>query len=161
MIRYIINTNLMGYIRVAYAFLEHLEQNKSGYIVNVSSIQAVGYAADLLNAAYITVKGGIISFSTCLHACLKGKGIKVSCLIPGAVRTELQKNTRYVGTPEKVQQMISNFEAFARLPVFLSPEEEAAGLIKGMKKEEFFIFVPESMKAMLKAQAWDIDAYNV
>jgi NADP-dependent 3-hydroxy acid dehydrogenase YdfG len=36
--KYIINTNLMGYIRTITAFLPHFMKRGKGYIVNVSSI---------------------------------------------------------------------------------------------------------------------------
>lgn len=42
--RYIFETNMLGYVRVVEAFLPHFEKRGSGYIVNVSSIQALGYS---------------------------------------------------------------------------------------------------------------------
>jgi short-subunit dehydrogenase len=158
--QFIINTNLMGYIRNVKAFLEHFEVNKSGYIVNVSSIQGIGYSPEPLNIAYITTKAGIIGFTTAIHSYLKSLGIKVSCLIPGAVNTEISNNSRFVGSPEKVKKMKDDAAEFWKLPIFLTPEQEADGLIEGMKKEEFLIFVPESMKHMSKAQGLDMEIYN-
>jgi len=49
---------------------------------------------------------------------------------------------------------------FWKLPIFLTPEQEADGLIEGMKKEEFLILVPAGMKQGVKTQGWDLDAYN-
>jgi NAD(P)-dependent dehydrogenase (short-subunit alcohol dehydrogenase family) len=158
--RYIINTNLMGYIRNVQAFLPHFTNRGSGYIVNVSSIQALGYVPEPLNIAYITTKAGIIGFTECIHGYLKPKGIKVSCLIPGAVRTEIQTNSRYVGPPDRVKKMIDDSKEFSKLPIFLSSKQEADGLIEGMKKEEFLILVPETMKQMTKGQGWDLDVFN-
>jgi short-subunit dehydrogenase len=157
---YIINTNLMGYIRNVNAFLSHFMERGSGYIVNVSSIQGIGYVPDPLNVAYITTKAGIIGFTTVIHGYLKTKGIKVSCLIPGAVRTEIATNSRYVGPPERVQKMLDDAKEMYKLPIFLMPEQEADGLIEGMKKEEFLIFVPANMGQMMKIQGLDMEAYN-
>ena len=158
--RYIINTNLLGYIRNVNAFLPHFEKRGSGYIVNVSSIQAIGYVPDPLNVAYITTKAGIIGFTTVIHGYLKQKGIKVSCLIPGAVRTEIANNSRYVGPPERVKEMLDQAKEMYKIPMFLTPEAEADGLIEGMKKEEFLIFVPSNMGQMMKMQGLDMAAYN-
>jgi short-subunit dehydrogenase len=158
--KFIINTNLMGYIRNVKAFLEHFEANKSGYIVNVSSIQGIGYVPEPLNIAYITTKAGIIGFTTAIHGYLKSKGIKVSCLLPGAVNTEISNNSRFVGSPEKIKKMQDDAKEFWKLPIFLTSEQEADGLIEGMKKEDFLIFVPENMKQMVKGQGLDMDAYN-
>lgn len=157
---YIINTNLIGYIRNVNAFLPHFESNGSGYIVNVSSIQGIGYVPEQLNIAYITTKTGIIGFTTAIHSYLKTKNIKVSCLIPGAVRTEISNNSRFVGSPEQIKKMQDDAKEFWKLPIFLTAEQEAEGLIAGMKKEEFLIFVPANMSQMMKTQGLDMEAYN-
>jgi short-subunit dehydrogenase len=158
--RYIFDTNMLGYVRNVEAFLPHFEKRGSGYIVNVSSIQALGYSPEPLNIAYISTKGGIVAFTTALHSYLKTKGIKVSCLIPGAVNTEISNNSRFVGSAEQIKKMKDAAAEFWKLPIFLTPEQEAEGLIDGMKKEEFLILVPANMKERLKVQGWDIDAYN-
>jgi NAD(P)-dependent dehydrogenase (short-subunit alcohol dehydrogenase family) len=158
--QFIINTNMIGYVRNVKAFLEHFEKNKGGYIVNVSSIQGIGYSPEPLNIAYITTKAGIIGFTTAIHGYLKPMGIKVSCLIPGAVNTEISNNSRFVGSPEKIKKMKDDAAEFWKLPIFLTPEQEAAGLIAGMKKEEFLIFVPDNMGSGLKRQGLDMAAYN-
>jgi short-subunit dehydrogenase len=113
-----------------------------------------------LNIAYITTKAGIIGFTTAIHSYLKAKGIKVSCLIPGAVRTEISNNSRFVGPPERVKKMQDDAKEFWKLPIFLTSEQEAEGLIEGMKKEEFLILVPANMKQMVKGQGWDLDVFN-
>ncbi len=158
--RYIINTNLMGYVRNVHAFLPHFTERGSGYIVNVSSIQALGYMPEPLNIAYITTKAGILGFTSAIHSYLRGKGIKVSCLLPGAVRTEISNNSRFVGPPELIKKMQDDAREFWKLPVFLTPEQEADGLLEGMKKEQFLILVPATMTQMAKAQGWDLDIFN-
>jgi len=158
--KFIINTNIMGYVRNVEAFLPHFMKRGSGYIVNVSSIQALGYTPEPLNIAYITTKGGIISLTEAIHGYLRPKGIKVSCLIPGAVATEISNNSRFVGPEERVKKMKDDAREFWKLPIFLTPEQEANGLIEGMKKEDFFILVPANMLQMLKTQGIDIAALN-
>ncbi len=158
--KYIINTNLMGYIRNLTAFLPHFIERGSGYIVNVSSIQALAYGSDPLNAAYITTKAGILGLTECLSAYLRPKGIAVSCLIPGAVKTEIHRNSRFVGTEEQKKKMQAEAEEIFKLPMFLSPEQCAAGLLEGMKKEEYLIVVPAQMVEMAKAQGRDIVKLN-
>jgi short-subunit dehydrogenase len=156
---YIVNTNLLGYVRNVQAFLPHFMERKSGYIVNVSSIQALGYTAEKLNIPYITTKAGILGLSECLFGYLGPMGIKVSCLVPGAVNTEISNNSRFVGSPEQIQKMKDDAAQFWKLPIFLTPEQEANGLIEGMKKEDYIILVPDSRK-MLMPQGRDIDKLN-
>ncbi|MBN1160792.1 MAG: SDR family oxidoreductase [Dehalococcoidales bacterium] len=158
--KYIINTNLMGYIRVLEAFLPHFMERGSGYIVNVSSIQALAYGSDPLNTAYITTKAGILGLTECLSAYLRPKGIVVSCLIPGAVKTGIHQNSHFVGTEEQIKKMQEQAKEIWKLPIFLSPGECAEGLLKGMKKEEYLIVVPAQMIEMVKAQGRDIARLN-
>ena len=158
--RDIINTNLMGYIRNVHAFLTHFLRRGSGYIVNVSSIQALAYGAEMLNTPYITTKAGIIGLTDCLSAYLRPKGIKVSCLIPGGVITEIAKNSRFVGSEERKKELRARDRELTRLPMFLTAEQCAEGLIDGMKKEDYLILVPANMSEMLKAQGRDIARFN-
>jgi NAD(P)-dependent dehydrogenase (short-subunit alcohol dehydrogenase family) len=158
--RYIINVNLMGYIRNVHAFLTHFMKRGSGYIVNVSSIQALAYGAEMLNTPYITTKAAIIGLSDCLSAYLRPKGITVSCLIPGGVITNIARNSRFVGSEERKKELRARDEAGTRLPMFLTPEQCAEGLIEGMRKEDYLILVPAGMAEMLKAQGRDIAIFN-
>jgi len=158
--KYIINTNLMGYIRVVTAFLPYFMNKGKGYIVNVSSIQALAYGSEPLNIPYITTKAGIIGFTDCLSAYLRPKGILVSCLVPGAVRTEISHHSRFVGSEERKKKMWDDAEKFWQLPIFLTPLQCAEGLLAGMKKEQYMILVPTNMMEMLKAQGRDIAMLN-
>ena len=158
--KYIINTNLLGYIRTVTAFLPHFLQRGSGYIVNVSSIQALVYGSEPLNIPYITTKAGILGFTDGISSYLRPRGITVSCLIPGAVRTDIDNNSRYVGSEEQIRKMKAESEGFWKLPIFLSPMECAEGLLEGMKKEEYLILVPANMIEMAKAQGRDITILN-
>jgi short-subunit dehydrogenase len=150
----------MGYIRNVTAFLPHFLERKSGYIVNVSSIQALSYGSEPLNISYITTKAGILGFTDCLSAYLRPIGILVSCLVPGAVRTEISHNTRFVGTEEQQKKMKHDNEEFWKTPVLMEPEEQAKGLLEGMKREDYLIVVPPVMIEMVKPQGRDINMLN-
>jgi 3-oxoacyl-[acyl-carrier protein] reductase len=158
--KYIINTNMMGYIRNITAFTPHFLERGSGYIVNVSSIQALLYGSDLLNTAYITTKAGILGLSDCLSAYLRPKGILVSCLVPGGYKTDIGRNTRFVGTEEQKKKLRDENEEFWKRPILLDPEICAEGLIEGMKKEEYLILVPADMAKRLIPQGVDIELRN-
>jgi len=158
--KYIINTNIMGYIRNITAFMPHFLERGSGYIVNVSSIQALLYGSDILNTAYITTKAGILGLSDCFSAYLRPKGIVVSCLVPGGYKTDISRNTRFVGTEEQKKKLWKANEEFWKLPILLHPEVCAKGLIEGMKKEEYLILVPADMAEKLVPQGMDIAARN-
>ncbi len=163
---YMINTNLLGYIRVIQAFLPHYLANKRGYIVNVSSIQALAYTPGTQNIPYIVTKAGIISLSECLFGYLGPLGVRVSCLIPGGVETDIGTNARFVGSEATIREMKAMDEAYSKKaregkPAFrfLKPDELAAGLLEGMRKEDYIISVPD-FRPMLKEQGRDIDMLN-
>jgi NAD(P)-dependent dehydrogenase (short-subunit alcohol dehydrogenase family) len=158
--RYIINTNLMGYIRVIQAFLPQFLKRGTGYIVNVSSIQAMMFGAEMLNTPYITTKAGIIGLTDCMAATLRPKGIKVSCLIPGGVLTEIAANSRFVGSEERQKELRETDVHFTKGPMFLTAEQCAQGLLEGMKREDYLILTPPTMAQRLKAQGRDVDVLN-
>jgi short-subunit dehydrogenase len=158
--KYIINTNLMGYIRVITAFLPHFMKRKRGYIVNVSSIQALVYGSEPLNIPYITTKAGILGLTDCLSAYLRPIGILVSCLAPGAVRTEISHNSRFVGSEEQKKKMRDESKKFWKMSIFLEPEQCAEQLLAGMKEEKYLILTPGNIGQMAKAQGRDIDVLN-
>ena len=156
----IINTNLMGYIRNVHAFMPHFIERGSGYIVNVSSIQALMYTAEKLGIPYITTKAGIIGLTECLYGYLGPMGIKVSCLIPGGVRTNIAANSKYVGTEKEKEKMIKDTEEFFKMPFFLDSDQLAEGFLEGMKKEEYMILVPADLHDRCKEQGRDIRRLN-
>ena len=156
---HLVNVNLLGYVRVVQAFLPHFLERRSGYLVNVSSIQALGYTGETMNIPYITTKAGINGLTESLHGYLGPKGIKVSGLIPGGVRTDIHASAVFVGTEEEKARMLAEGAEAMKLPFFLSAEEVAAGLIEGMNREDYLILVPDSRERLLP-QGRDIDALN-
>ncbi len=157
--KFIINTNLMGYVRNIHAFMPHFIERGSGYIVNVSSIQALAYTAEMLNIPYITTKAGIIGLTESIYGYLGPKGIKVSCLVPGAVRTNISINSRFVGTEKEKSKMRKVDEEFFKMPFFLTADQLAEGLLEGMKREDYLILVPD-MYDKCKKQGRDIKKLN-
>jgi short-subunit dehydrogenase len=118
------------------------------------------YGGEMLNTPYITTKAGIIGLTDCLSSYLHPKGIKVSCLIPGGVITNIASNSRYVGTEERKRELRARDEISTKLPFFLTAEQCAAGLLEGMKKEQYLILTPPNMTQMLEPQGRDVDLFN-
>ena len=158
--KFSINTNLMGYIRNIHAFMPHFIERGSGYLVNVSSIQALMYTAEKLGIPYITTKAGIIGLTESLYGYLGQYGIKVSCLIPGGVRTNISENSKYVGTEEEKNKMKKDTEEFFKMPFFLTADQLAEEFLEGMKREEYLILVPSDLHDRCKEQGRDIMKLN-
>jgi NAD(P)-dependent dehydrogenase (short-subunit alcohol dehydrogenase family) len=79
-------TNVFGLIRVTRAFLPHLREQRSGYILNLSSIGGLvgGPGIGFYNSSKFAVEG----FSEALAAELAPLGIHVTIVEPGPFRTD-------------------------------------------------------------------------
>ena len=78
------NINLHGTLRCCQAVISHMEERKSGKIINITSIAGVAGIAKM--AVYSASKGAIITFSKAL-AMEEGKhNITVNCISPGVLR---------------------------------------------------------------------------
>ena len=95
-----------------------VEQGKPGYIVNISSIMAKMALRN--QVAYCAAKGGVNQLTTAMGLALIDKGIRVNCVAPGPVVTELMQ--KVVHNKEKSEELMR------RLPIgyIAAPEEIAS-----------------------------------
>jgi uncharacterized oxidoreductase len=82
-----IDTNLLGPIRVAAAFIAHLARRPGATLINVSS--GLAFVPMARFPVYCATKAAIHSWTLCLRHQLRDSGIKVIELIPPYVATEL------------------------------------------------------------------------
>ena len=85
-------TNFFGAVRVMKAVLPMMRKQRSGTIVNVSSIG--GIIGVPLNSAYVGSKFALEGFSESMKYELEGFGIKVILIEPGAVKTNYLENAK-------------------------------------------------------------------
>ena len=85
----IINTNLNSVFLATKRALEPMISQKSGVIINISSIWGKEGAA--LEAAYSASKGAIKSFTKALSKELAPSNIRVNAIAPGVVLTDMMK----------------------------------------------------------------------
>ncbi|MBC9881142.1 SDR family oxidoreductase [Bradyrhizobium sp. INPA01-394B] len=102
----IIQTNLIGLMRVTRAILPDMVQRNSGHVVNISSINAVRIVPDM--AAYSTSKAGVHMFTETLRGELAETAIRVTELQPGLTRTNIIL-TRYRGDTRKEKDYFDQF----------------------------------------------------
>jgi len=101
-----------------------LDQQKPGVIVNISSVMAQLALANQI--PYCAAKGGVNQLTKAMALSLIDKGIRVNCIAPGPVMTELME--RVVDNEEKHRQLmdrlpigyIASCEEIARVCVFLA-----------------------------------------
>jgi short-subunit dehydrogenase len=85
-----INLNVVGLTYLTKLFVKEMVENGSGKILNVASV--VGFWPVPRMSVYAATKAYVISFSQSLASELKGTGVQVSVLCPGAVDTSFLKS---------------------------------------------------------------------
>jgi len=103
----IIQTNLIGLMRVTRSILPDMVKRNSGHIVNISSINAVRIIPDM--AAYSTSKAGVHMFTETLRGELAETAIRVTEMQPGLTRTGIIL-TRYRGDKQKEKDYFDQFK---------------------------------------------------
>lgn len=84
-----IGVNLSGVFYCTRAVLPQMLRRKSGAIVNVSSMWGICGAS--CEAAYSASKAGVIGLTKALAKEVGPSGIRVNCVAPGAIDTEMNK----------------------------------------------------------------------
>ncbi len=129
------NANVFGLARVTKAVLPHMRKARSGTIINMSSV--VGKVPFPMIGWYGASKHAVESLSDTLRAELKGFGIKVAIIEPGAMNTEFLEVSL-----EKIQKVDHPAEY----------KENVANFIDAFKKQYSAAPGPEKVvKAILKA----------
>lgn len=83
---HMINTNIVGYLNTISVFLPMMKKNKKGHIINIGSSNSRDPAAGM--AVYSGTKSFWLGMTPALRKEVRGTGIKITQVEPGAVRTE-------------------------------------------------------------------------
>lgn len=104
----VVDTDLKGILYMARAVINHMLENKSGVIINMSSQAGLEGYSEM--TTYCATKFGIRGFSEALNEEVSEQGINVYSICPGPVKTDL--NAKFTGQPaeglppEKVAELI-------------------------------------------------------
>jgi len=90
--RWIVDINLLGVVRGCRTFAPRLSAQKSGQIINISSM--AGLIAPPTMAAYNTTKAAVVALSETLAVELAPDGVRVSVVCPGFFRTNLTESLK-------------------------------------------------------------------
>jgi len=82
-----VRVNVEAAFRIAYVFLKHFVGQKSGHLINISSV--LGNKVRPTAGAYAGTKHAIEALSEALRIELSKSDVQVSCIEPGLVRTGL------------------------------------------------------------------------
>lgn len=123
---YLVRVNLIAPIRLSRALLPPMLERRRGAIVNVSSV--AGHVGVKDEAVYVSSKAGLIGLSESLRYELRGTGVSVSVVSPGAVRTAFFERR---GRPYD-----------RRFPRPISPERVAETVVGAIRSGRPQLFVP-------------------
>ncbi len=100
--RYVIETNLVGYLACARAAMDRM-QGQSGHLLFVSSISPIIKAAG--ESIYSATKAGIDAFAETLRKETTDRDLKITVIQPGSVDTDMQECS-----PEDKREAVENEE---------------------------------------------------
>jgi len=101
--RRMVAANVFGVLYCTHAALPVMQQQGSGHVVNVSSV--AGRRAVAGAAVYNLTKFGVTAFSEALRQEALHIGVRVTCVEPGFVETELQGHNTNPAVLERTQKM--------------------------------------------------------
>ena len=106
-VRRMYDTNVFGLLNVTRAVLPTLRAQRSGHVINISSIG--GYRGSAGFGVYSSTKFAVEGITEALHAELKPLGIHATVIEPGYFRTDFLDGSSLVVAPE----VIADYDASA------------------------------------------------
>lgn len=140
--------NLLSYVATVRAFLPALLAAGAGHIVNTASTAGLyPYAADRL--PYSATKAAVIAFSEALSLDLRPRGIGVTCLCPGPVRTNILEQIKFHGRQE------------VRPPdlAILEPETVGEMVVQAVAANTFLLLTHPEVQNILRRRAGDPEGF--
>ena len=138
----IVDTNLRGVVNGIQASYKIMIEQGFGHIVNTSSM--AGLMPNPLGVAYATTKHAVVGLSKSLRAEAAARGIRVSVLCPGVIRTPILEGGKYGKilmdiSVEKVRAMWEEFKP-------MSPDIFARKALDAIAKNKAIIIEPWQWK---------------
>lgn len=138
----IVGVNCWGVLYGCKSFIPYLEKEEEGHIINMSSMLAfVGLPTQ---STYAFTKAAIRGFSEALWAELRSTHVGLTCVYPGAVRTEILKTAAKNSVDqEKTLQMAVLVDKFA-----MSPEKAAKKIVDAVVADKMRLLLGADAKIM-------------
>jgi NAD(P)-dependent dehydrogenase (short-subunit alcohol dehydrogenase family) len=133
-----LNVNLLGVVYGAVAAYQLMARQGHGQIVNISSLS--GLLPQPGNSSYCTAKHGIVGLSLSLRFEGADLGVKVNCVCPGDMKTDIYENMTVMNVDREEIIQVSRRSHFL-LPQW-SAEEAAREILRGVSRNKPLIVFP-------------------
>jgi NAD(P)-dependent dehydrogenase (short-subunit alcohol dehydrogenase family) len=138
--------NVMAHVYAARALLPSMLSRGDGYLLNTAS--AAGLLTNIGNAPYTVTKHAAVGLAEWLSITYGDRGIKVSCLCPQGVRTNM-----LLGSPGDPATEV------VLLQGAIEPEELAEAVVEGLRAERFLILPHPEVSEYVRRKAEDPDRW--
>jgi hypothetical protein len=142
---WLMGINFWGVVYGTMAFLPYLKKQPEGHVVNISSIN--GIMPNPNNGPYCAAKFAVKGYTETLAQEMHGTNIRVSCVHPGGIKTNIARNARvkrgmYGMTKEKAEKL------YEKELMTTSADDAAKIIISGIKSNKRRIMVGKDAKAL-------------
>ncbi len=142
--QWLMGVNFWGVVWSSRAFLPLLTRAPVGHLVNVSSI--FGMVGIATQSAYNAAKFAVRGFTESLVAEYYDTSIRVSCVHPGGIATNIARRARADGqdawaTPEQRDEQFKQYAS-------TTPQQAAAVILKGVAQSKPQILIGRDAKLM-------------
>ncbi|MEV6347089.1 SDR family NAD(P)-dependent oxidoreductase [Actinoplanes sp. NPDC051851] len=141
---WLLEINLHAVIRMTKAFLPQLLARPGSHLVNISSL--FGLIAPPRQVAYATSKYAVRGFTEALRHELVPRGVGVTVVHPGGVRTDIALNARISGPDVDGEQAAEN-RRFTENALTLPPEEAAAQIVTAIQNRRPRLVITRAARA--------------
>lgn len=139
------DVNLMSHVHIARHLLPGMLARKEGYVLG--TVSAAGLLNHIFAAPYGVTKAAALSFFEWLSIAHFDEGIRVSCLCPQGVRTDMLAREQ--------EQLGTNFLTAGAL----EPEAVAEVVVQGIRDERFLILPHPEVADYFQRKASDYDRW--
>lgn len=123
----VIRTNLTGVFAVTRAATKHLMKQRSGSIVNMTSV--IGLVGNGGQANYAAAKAGVIGLTKSVAKELANRGVRANAIAPGFIETdmtaELPDAARTAALDQIAMKRMGSVEDVAAAALFLASDDSA------------------------------------
>ena len=137
------DVNVMSRLYAARAVIPHMLEQGAGYLVQTAS--AAGLLTEIGSASYSVTKHADVALAEWLSACYGRQGIKVSCICPMAVETDM------IDVTDPVHRYLQLHS--------ITADQAAAAIVTGIRDENFLILTHPEVAEFLAMKTGDYDRW--